>query len=433
MSDSPLREAQRTFTALLAHPLVTQQGNPELYRATRRHLKHLTESANRLGYRLQGVGRATKLVRLPVHGVVTAPPPPLNNPTRRVRALACVAAAACEEVEGRITLQKLSNLVAEITTNTSKRIGVYDPNLLAHRRLLVRAVAILEEWSVLRRRSVSDRIEEWTESRQGIGAGFEIDRDALLLFVSPEVAHQLTVQEHGDGDARNATRTMRALRALVETPAVFYADMDAGDAEELRGTRGLRATEANHTVGGRTEARLEGLVLLVIDDGAPSPVTVDWPVAATASWLSLVMLDMAGREGVRDEMTGVVVLASYQVDEIIEDFMNWKGEYLTRDLKNDPAGVRREAEHQLCHLGLLRVTPTGTWRVQPAAGRYRDPDVIHPTDHPIDHSTESPPVNQAENPAESRTASQAGWPGTSLGGTGLDGGAGGRDEPEEHL
>lgn len=169
---------------------MTLHSDPTLYRAVQRHHKHISESTRRLGYRVQHIGRATRLLRLPVLGEVVAPSPPLEAPSRRVRALTCLLAAACEEIEGGVTLQKLSDLVADITSTTSKQIAPYDPDQIAHRRQLVRATAVLQQWGVLRRRNVTDRLEEWAESRHGIGAGFDVDRDALLLFVSPEVMNQ---------------------------------------------------------------------------------------------------------------------------------------------------------------------------------------------------------------------------------------------------
>lgn len=437
MSDSTLREAQRAFTGLLAKPLVTLAGDSALYRSVQRHHKHVNDSARRLGYRVQNVGRAVRLLRLPVAGQVTAPTAPLEAPTRRVRALACVLAAACEEIEGGVTLQKLSDLTAEITSTTGKRIGPYDPDQLSHRRQLVHAAAVLEEWGVLHRRNISDRVEEWAESRHGIGAGYDVDRDALLLFVSPEVMNQIARHTHSgaghvdaseEADARNATRTIRMLRALVETPVVLYSDLDPTDAEELRATRGLRVTEANHMVGGHVEARREGLVMLIVDDAVRCPVTVEWPTAAAASWLSLVIADLAGRaDGTEpDPVTGVVSLTSAQVDFVVEDFMDWKGEYLSKTFRDDPAAVRAEAERQLVHLGLLRLRPdlsrrvgfdpddpgdaggpadpggeerTG-WLLLPVAGRYRDPEVVPPPDAP----TRAQP---AEQPAEQPAAAAA--------------------------
>ena len=393
MSDARLRDAQRTFAALLAHPLVTVRTDPALYRALQRHHKHIADSARRLGYRVQHVGRATRLLRLPLLGEVTAPPPPREAPTRRVLALACVLAAACEEIEGGVTLQKLSDLVHEITATSGKRIAPFDPDQLSHRRQLVRAAAVLEEWGVLHRRALADRLEAWTETHAGIGAGFQVDRDALLLFLSPEVVNQVTLQQDsGDVEARlearTATRSTRLMRALVETPAVLYADLaavDPRDADDLRSTRGFRAIEANHTVGGQVEARREGLVMLIVDDAARCPVTVDWPTAAAGPWLSLVVADMAGRvDGVEpDTDTGVVTLTSREVDDVVADFLDWRGEYLPKQFRDSPDAVRAEAERQLCHLGLLRIAAADAagspgWLLQPVAGRYRDPDIVLP-------------------------------------------------------
>jgi len=94
------RGAQRAFGGLLARPLVTAASDPELYRAVARHLAEVRDAARTLGYRLASSGQAFRLVRVPVAGAVTAPPPPPDRPGRRVLALICVLAAACAEVNG---------------------------------------------------------------------------------------------------------------------------------------------------------------------------------------------------------------------------------------------------------------------------------------------------------------------------------------------
>jgi len=137
------RGAQRAFGGLLARPLVTAASDPELYRAVARHLAEVRAAARTLGYRLASSGQAFRLVRVPVAGAVTAPPPPPDRPGRRVLALTCVLAAACAEVTGPASLARLSGRVRDLTTGAVATVSPYDPELLAHRRRRGKAEAAL--------------------------------------------------------------------------------------------------------------------------------------------------------------------------------------------------------------------------------------------------------------------------------------------------
>src|ERR1700744_184211 len=81
-----------------------------------------------------------------------------------------------------------------------------------------------------------------------------------------------------------ASRPVRALRALTETPAVLYAELSESDAESLRAVRELRSSEAASLIGGHVEARAEGLAL-IIDDEPRSPATSDWPGSDQTGWV----------------------------------------------------------------------------------------------------------------------------------------------------
>jgi len=371
----PSSVAQRAFMDLLTRPLVTPASDPGLHRQVTRDAKALALAARRLGYRLTTVGRAVRLFRVPAAGTVTAPPPPLDAPSRRVLALTCVLAAACEDTSGGATLAKLSDLVAHLTSTPTSPVTAYDPGSLAHRRQLLHAARQLEHWGVLRRRTMDEHLlDEWAGAGAGIGAGYDIDRDALLLLTSPDILELALDPRAPDSDQWAATRTIRALRGLIEMPAVVYADMELGDADALRATRGLRSGEAVALTGGIVEARAEGLVLILPDE-PPSTATVDWPRAAVTAWVALLMCDMAGRAGQR-QPDGTVVLTDAEVDDVAEDLSTWQRDYLSKALREDPNKVRPDAETQLRHLGLLTTPPHGGWVLSPVAGRYRDPDIV---------------------------------------------------------
>lgn len=367
------RDAHRAFVGLLARPLVTPATDPELHRLVVRHLKAVTDAARRLGYRVQRVGRTVRLVRVPVAGAVTAPPMPADAPARRVLSLACCLAACCEEISGTVTLQRLSDMVRDLVAAPGMRLQAYDPDTPASgsRRQLRDAARLLEHWGVLRLRTSDDTLmDAWTETGRGIGAGYEVDREALLLLTSPDVLELALRPEPADPD--RSAGAVRHLRALVETPAVLYADLPPDDAETLRSQRGLRASDAAVITGGRVEARTEGLVLVLTDDERPATVA-DWPRARAADWVALLMADLAGRHGTLGP-DGRVDLTGRQVDEVVDDLTAWRGEYMSKAQRADPSVVRADAEQGLRELGLLRVHDDGAWTLLPVAARYRDPD-----------------------------------------------------------
>ncbi|GLY06939.1 TIGR02678 family protein [Actinoplanes sp. NBRC 101535] len=367
------REAQQAFLGLLAQPLVTPTTNRLLHRHVMRHQRQIADHARRAGYRLQRVGRAVRMIRVPIAGSVTAPPRPATAPGRRLLSLVCCLAACCEEVSGTVTLQRLSDMVRDLTSAPGVTVGAYDPEQKPQRRLLRDAAALLAGWGVLRRRTNDEKMMyDWTEDGAGPGAGYEVDRDALLLMTSPDV---LAAALHPpDPDTEPDGRTVHHLRALLETPAVVYADLDDAEADALRKGRGLRSADLAQMTGGTVEARAEGLVLVLPDDPDHPPTVADWPRARAADWVALLMADLAGRHGDRTP-GGAVRLTGAQVDEVVEDLASWRGDYMSKDQRTVPGTIRADAETILTELGLLRVGADRSWTLSPVAGRYRDPDV----------------------------------------------------------
>ncbi len=345
-----------------------------------RHTIELRAAARALGYRLAAAGQAFRLVRVPVAGAVTAPPPPPDRPGRRVLALTCVLAAAAAEVTGPVSLAELSGQVQELTTGAAATVSPHDPGLLAHREQLAAAAGLLEYWGVLRRRATADpdaadpdAAGRWASAGTGTGPDYAVDPAALELLTSPDVlaAALGPPGPAGIDDGDGASRPVRALRALIETPAVLYAELNEGDASSLRATRGLRSSEVANLLGGHVEARAEGLAL-IIDDEPRSPLTSDWPGDSRAGRPSLLLADAAGRAGQR-QPDGTVTLTSAQVDEQASALNAACQEDLTGALRDDPAALRAAAERQLVPLGLVRVGPDGSWVLSPVAGRYRAP------------------------------------------------------------
>lgn len=374
------REAQRAFVGLLAQPLVTAATDTSLYRKVLGNMQRVTDHARRSGYRVQRLGRAVRLIRVPVAGTVALPPRPPHAPGRRLLALICCLAACCEDVNGTVTLQRLSDMVRDLSATPGVQVTGYDPDDRSQRRMLRAAAEYLDTLGVLRRRTSDERLlDDWIEGGDGPGAGYEVDKDALLLMTSPDTVALALNPEPADPEMIAASRTMRQLRALLETPAVLYADLDDGGADLLRRQRGLRAQDLALMTGGTVEARTEGLVLILPDDdGRVPPTVVDWPRAKAADWVALLLADDAGREGTR-QPDGTVVLTSTQVDDLADYLLRERGDYMNKTQKSVPGTVRADAETKLTGLGLLTVTADGGWILSPVAGRYRDPGVTYNT------------------------------------------------------
>lgn len=373
-TSADVRDGHRALLGLLARPLVTASTDRRLYRLVCRRRQQVGDNARRVGYRVQQVGQAVRLFRVPVSGAVTFPPRPADAPSRRLLSMVCRLAACCEDVAGTVTLQQLSDAVRDLGAAPGVTLTEYDPEQQAQRRQLRDAARLLEHWGVLKLRTSDDRLlEEWTENGSGPGAGYEVDRDALLLMTSPDVFALAMSPEPPSDEQVAATRTMRQLRALLETPAVLYADLDRADADALRQARGFRASDLAQMTGGTLEARTEGLVLVLTDDERPDTV-VDWPRARAADWVALLMADIAGRDGMR-RPDGTIYLACDEVDDVAADLIQWRGDYMSRPQKTIPGTVRADAESRLTELGLLCIGADRSWTLSPIAGRYRDPDI----------------------------------------------------------
>jgi len=382
-----LTERQQAFVGLLTTPLVTPTATPELHRLVIRHRAGLAQWATRLGYRLVSVGAVHRLRRLPVAGEVAAPAGP--HPSRRELVLALLVASCLEDVTGdTVTIQGLSDAARDAAAEGHT---AYDPERHAERRTLVRALGLLTRFGVLERRTAREElVREWEDRGTGPGAGFRIDRDALVLLVDPADSRQARLpaddeveDEVDDGTVLRDSRSERLLRVLVETQGLLLADLSPEDRDYWRSQRQLLLRRATEMTGGTAELRAEGAVLVLPPDGPWSKdATVNFPSATADSWVALALLD-ATASHCRAAVGGsnVVVWASGAVDAEAEALHERLGDRLTAALRVGPEAIRAAAERELADAGLIRVTPDGDWQVLPYAGRYRDA-VLH--SHPAE-------------------------------------------------
>lgn len=394
--DATRAEAQEIFVRMLATPLSTARTDPALFAGVLRHRATLGDRAGRLGYRLVVTGTVARLHRDPAGPQLTAAPPPWEPPARRDLVLLAVLAAACEDTDSTTTVQELSDEVRALSAAPGTRLTAYDPDRRPERQSFVRGLSRLTELGILiRRTSDESLLRQWEEDGTGVGAGFEVDRDALLQFTDPHTVQLAlppragswpgpwaaagTADDSGaageDQAARMNTRSQRLLRVLVEDTALLYADLHPLDAEYARGQRSWLAGQAADMTGGTVEIREEGMLLLLPEDRlSSSAVTPAFPAATAPAWFALKMLDAVTRAATPGEH-GRVTLDGAQVDAAAAHVYTANFRALTKALSESPARMRHLTGRILAGLGLIRLAGDG-WTVLPAAARYRDPQAV---------------------------------------------------------
>lgn len=382
--DSTRAQAQQAFIGLLATPLLAARVQPTLFADVLRHRAAVTDWAARLGYRLVIAGSVARLHRDRAGPARTAAPPPWDPPARRDLVLLALAAAACENTDSSTTVQELSDEVRALSAGT--HVTAYDPDRRAERQAFVRGLGHLAELGILiRRTSDESLLRRWEEEGTGVGAGFEVDRDALLQFTDPHTVEMALAPGPPDPDGRGDpgddetsrlhTRSQRLLRILVEDTALLYADLHPLDAEYARSQRSWLAGQAADMTGGVVEIRAEGMLLRLPEDRpTSSAVTPLFPAPTAARWFALKVLDAAASGREPDE-SGRIMLTGPQVDAVVARVYGENLRALTKALSESPDRLRSAVEPILAGLGLIRAAD-GSWSVLPVAGRYRDPRAV---------------------------------------------------------
>lgn len=382
-------EAQDTFVALLTTPFVSARVAPARFAAVLQHRAQLTEWAGRLAYRLVIAGSVARLHRDPAGPQRTAAPAMGAPPSRRTLTLMALTAAACEDADMTTTVQAVSDEVRALSAGPGARVMPYNPDRRTERQAFLRGVNQLAGLGILLRRTTDEALlRQWEEDGTGVGAGFEVDRDALLQFTDPHTVALALRQPEDDEDdedssdgrrgtlgMRTATRSQRMLRTLVEDTALFYADLHPEDAEYARGQRSWLAGHASDMTGGTVEIREEGMLLrLPPDRPASVAATVPFPAATATPWFALKMLEavVTGRSPDND---GRIPLTPDEVETAAERVYTGNFGALTNDLKKSPLVMLAAVEPTLTEAGLIRVSNAG-WTVLPVAGRYRDPKAV---------------------------------------------------------
>ncbi|NLT31116.1 MAG: DUF2398 family protein [Propionibacterium sp.] len=365
-----LSDRQAAFTGLLAAPVVAPWLDADHYGLVTRHERDLEKWARRLGYRLQRIDRCVRLRRVPIGG---APAVPRGlPPKRRPLVLALVVAAALEDQrEDSITLQEVSDAVRHGTA--AYELAPYDPTQRAHRSDLVTAVRILAAHGVLEQRTQrSDLLHSWEREGAGIGAGYAIHRDALVLLIDTRDAELALVPPPRAAENRGAY----LLRILIETQALYPLELSEDDRNYLTGQRHRLIAQAEEMTGGTVEVRSDALVLVLPGRGNESTLVSSFPDTTAASWVGLALLDEVVAVARPAEIPGRRVCPAATVHVLAEELVRKHRARLTVPLREGGAvAVREKAAETLIDAGLLDVSVDGEWTLLPTAARYRNAEL----------------------------------------------------------
>jgi uncharacterized protein (TIGR02678 family) len=262
-----LAEYQKTVRTLLRHPLVTAtHPDTKTLQLVRRWADPLRKDlAEQLGYRLEFVGHAARLVR-PRDALDATHPAQVKDRTfdRQRYAYLALALAVLGRAGIQITLGELAEAVAADAARV-EGLGL-DTDKLSDRRAFVDAVTWLEERGAL---NVADgSISSWASDPDSGEALYDIGRDVVnALFRPARVLQHVTgaaaLLQHHLGTSENAQRqaaAQKARRLLLEQPVVYFHEVDRAARNHLRSPAVVEDIE--RLTGLRVERRGEGLMLV---------------------------------------------------------------------------------------------------------------------------------------------------------------------------
>ncbi|WP_432833826.1 DUF2398 family protein [Dactylosporangium sp. CA-092794] len=268
VSELDLADYQRAVRLVLRHPLITAAYPDEraLIRVRRFAAELRRDLAEAFGYRLELHGSSARLVR--TADQLTPDRPATTHNGRPFDRQRYAYLALCLAALGRAGIQTTVSELADAVSADANRIGGLglDPDSGADRRAFVDAVAWLEERGVLRLADGSSA--SWASDPTAGEALYDIARDALVaLFHPPRVLqHVDTVtallerSASTSGNAERRAAAQAARRAVVESPIVYFSDIDPAVANHLRGT--VLPTDLHRLTGLRVERRAEGVLLV---------------------------------------------------------------------------------------------------------------------------------------------------------------------------
>lgn len=410
-------DCQRAFVGLLSKPLVTPWSDETLYLLVHRHLHTLQTWCRRVHYRLMHVEQTYRLRRPPLPGMSLLDSVSIANQESftRTEILLRLYVAACLDGSNRssVTLQDLSN---EVRNSSQMRgVCVYEPDIQLHRRRFVKALEWLNSMGILEERTAAEMRENWENTGEGIGAGYLIHHDALMLlldtedistalaaarpsgdavheaptetarFVDDDVSPQNQVSETATLSDGRDPRGVRLLRMLIEQEAIDVAALREPEREYLFGPQRTRLfAQAEEMTGGEVEIHSDLILLgLHADLGVPESALLQFPQSNTLDWMALAFISALM------ETSGADSVSVHEAKVCGERLYQEHKDQLTKDLSESPQVLVSKLRQRLESLGLLQCSDT-EWRLTGLAARYREAQLSADAPHePSSQTTET--------------------------------------------
>jgi len=391
-STAGMDAGQRRLAArhLLASPILTASRNPAELELVRRHAPALKSMfATQLGYVLVVESTFARLVKAPL---------PASAPVRAARrgtgdvpftartyvllALACAALLAPGVGEQIL----ISALVDQVRADAAEQ-SVTVSDGIGDRRQLVAALKLLAAWGVVT--ETDGTLAGWGE-RPGDEALLSINR-ALLIHLLPGPLHQYGAAEETWLRLVAEPPRRRLRQRLVESPAVFRAELPDDELDVLSRERTELARHLDENFGLVLEVRAEGALAYDPASGAGGLTDVDFPGSGSAKQAALLLLDELSAATPPPDSTVVIggravpalLVPWARVGTVLGELANryraaWKGDYA-----ESPDILRTEVVELLSALRLAQPTDGGL-AIFPFAARYQPQVTTRSAAHQIE-------------------------------------------------
>lgn len=377
-------QLRRAARALLRRPLLRADG-PEAdeFQLVRRHAARLrTWFDLNTGWRLIVDSEFARLVKIvPATADATHPARDMRSGLpfgRRRYVLTCLALAVLERADSQITLGWLADrLILAAADEEIAQAGVaFRLEGRAERSDVVAVVRLLLSLGVLARVAG----DENAFVRDAGDALYDVQRRSLALLLAaprgpstiaaPSFEGRLAAlaEEHASevDELRNRALRQRITRRLLDDAVLYYAELDAPEAEYLGRQRGAIVQRISELTGLVAEVRAEGIAMVDPDDDLTD---VRMPDTGTDGHVALLLAEHLAQAGIKGDAGAVVSIDD--LHRLVRRLAHEHRVYWRKDTRAPGAeiGLVAAALERLEALRLVAREP-GVVRPLPALARY---------------------------------------------------------------
>ncbi|HST48717.1 TIGR02678 family protein [Jatrophihabitans sp.] len=384
-TDRAARERVDAARALLARPILTRAGDPDLLALVRLHAQALRRAFGEyLGYTLVVEAGFARLIKGPLDADAPARPARRGDgqdftpATYVFLALLCAALLAPDTGEQILISTLIEQVRADAVT-----LSIDITDQLPDRRRLVNALSLLVSWGVI-------------EETDGTAVGWSERRDETLLTINRALLPHLLArpllaadipQDTWAIDEQLAEQPRRSLRRkLVENPLVRREDLTDAEQDVLSRERTEQSRILEEYFGLTLEVRLEGALAY---DSSSATTDIAFPGTGSVKQAALLLLaeltdrlePESGTAAVTDDGRAVPGAAASLtvVDEVLAILTERHAKAWGADAVENPEGFRNSVLNVLNEVSLARTTSDGII-IHPASARYRPlPEASAPT------------------------------------------------------